>query len=877
MQARVERKREQQQQETVLETAMEVNEIGNQMINMAQDKQMVEIPSNDIIPQSNSKKRKRNVPTKIDRHLSKSLSRLSIAQGCSKKTKKNVASNNVLTKMIHELNGQPKISTKNLKSTFVPQYLTVSNRKFKEMLSKVVHDGHQIYEWLDSDQKLKSTRELAHIFNLMNYLTLQQQLWQDYFDIGMNDGVWAPRVSKSKAKEHNTCVSYGRSEKFVEQRQKTIQHQLNRTDHQLQQHLTQLPEWTEKVQPSIDSTFLSNAIQAMVKNGLYRLNAQFKHKQAMLKFDADDHRLIAAVYDLKPTEEQVGVYSIDSLSSIEINEIDCLTFQVALLKIYWQAVADEQKALAELEVLRKRVSLRQLPKSFDKILNQSIASIQTMLSRPILNKDRRASMASRYSKTITQYKFDMMAMTIAIAQDTARGHAQLAVDTKNKLRLLDGDQIRSSTELLINSMETRAENMKKRAQELLQYKLMSFFRAGSVGGQRQRQRIRRSNLSIYTNITASSPFIETDLNLSLIQMSMLIKGLKYIPPCQSRFSRQSIDAIVNEQYKTLRTIVQGCLDDHRMQLVEPREKEGFPSLKRILYELQSKKLPCKLEIRARRERKVVQSIINILRQRPDITVRRTDKSKVFYVGNATVFAEKASKYMIETKAYQEISNEHCILSESHHLVTTLLVSLLKKGAINQEQHKNMSPKTDTLELAHLHFIPKPHKPDTPLRPIVAAIHAPATEVSKFLNDLLAPVFLRVARKTTFINGIDLVRTLEKYVADGHLKPTTLFITFDVENLYTMIPRQGALEALMQFLERHLHNKKIGTLRIDDIMRMARLVLDTNIFAYENKYYRQIRGGAMGSAFTQTLANIYMLDWEQKLIQNQEADKEIYGR
>ncbi|CAF3270828.1 unnamed protein product [Rotaria sp. Silwood2] len=360
-------------------------------------------------------------------------------------------------------------------------------------------------------------------------------------------------------------------------------------------------------------------------------------------------------------------------------------------------------------------------------------------------------------------------------------------------------------------------------------------------------------------------------------MSMLIKGLKYIPPCQSRFSRQSTDAIVNEQYKTLRTIVQGCLDDHRMQLVEPREKEGFPSLKRILHELQSKKLPRKLEIRTRRERKVVRSIIKILRQRPDITVRRTDKSKVFYVGNATVFAEKASKYMIETEAYQEISNEHCILSENLYLVTSLLASLLRKGAINQEQHKKMSPKIDTLELAHLHFIPKPHKLDTPLRPIVAAIHAPATEVSKFLNDLLAPVFLRIARKTTFINGIDLVRALEKYVADGHLKPTTLLITFDVENLYTMIPRQGALEALMQFLERHLRNRKIGTLHIDDIMRMARLVLDTNVFAYENKYYRQIRGGAMGSAFTQTLANIYMLDWEQKLIEYQQADKEIYGR
>jgi hypothetical protein len=76
-----------------------------------------------------------------------------------------------------------------------------------------------------------------------------------------------------------------------------------------------------------------------------------------------------------------------------------------------------------------------------------------------------------------------------------------------------------------------------------------------------------------------------------------------------------------------------------------------------------------------------------------------------------------------------------------------------------------------------------------------------------------------------------------------------FVTFDVTDLYTMIPRQGALEALMRFLVQHLHGGRIGTLSINDIMRMARLVLDTNYFAYKDKYYLQIRGGAMGSAFT----------------------------
>ena len=146
-----------------------------------------------------------------------------------------------------------------------------------------------------------------------------------------------------------------------------------------------------------------------------------------------------------------------------------------------------------------------------------------------------------------------------------------------------------------------------------------------------------------------------------------------------------------------------------------------------------------------------------------------------------------------------------------------------------------------------------------------------------MNDLLAPIFLHVARQTTFINGIDVVRRLEKYVADGRLISTTKFITADVTDLYTMIPRQGALEALARFCLRHAKQGKIGTFNLDHIMRMARLILDTNTFVYNNKYYRQIRGGAMGSAFTQVLANIYMLEWEQDLIQYQTARHEIYGR
>jgi len=45
-----------------------------------------------------------------------------------------------------------------------------------------------------------------------------------------------------------------------------------------------------------------------------------------------------------------------------------------------------------------------------------------------------------------------------------------------------------------------------------------------------------------------------------------------------------------------------------------------------------------------------------------------------------------------------------------------------------------------------------------------------------------------------------------------------------------------------------------------------------------KYYKQIRGGAMGSACTQVLADIYIRKWESRLVQQQQQQQnELYFR
>ena len=91
------------------------------------------------------------------------------------------------------------------------------------------------------------------------------------------------------------------------------------------------------------------------------------------------------------------------------------------------------------------------------------------------------------------------------------------------------------------------------------------------------------------------------------------------------------------------------------------------------------------------------------------------------------------------------------------------------------------------------------QPDRPVRPIAASIYTPARCISNFLDEILSPIFSQVAQAKTFINSTDLVRALEKYRDDGRLLLSTQFITFDVTDLYTMIPREGALGVFISVL------------------------------------------------------------------------------
>ncbi|CAF5227556.1 unnamed protein product, partial [Rotaria magnacalcarata] len=127
----------------------------------------------------------------------------------------------------------------------------------------------------------------------------------------------------------------------------------------------------------------------------------------------------------------------------------------------------------------------------------------------------------------------------------------------------------------------------------------------------------------------------------------------------------------------------------------------------------------------------------------------------------------------------------------------------------------MMPKREKIQLAYLYFIPKPHKAGTPLRPIVSSMNMPTTGISKFLDKLIRPIFDKHARSTTIIDGVDLIHRLEAYRTNGYLKRKTYFCTFDITDLYTMLPQEESLDILIEFLLQYGY-QKVQNIPIDII-------------------------------------------------------------
>ena len=155
--------------------------------------------------------------------------------------------------------------------------------------------------------------------------------------------------------------------------------------------------------------------------------------------------------------------------------------------------------------------------------------------------------------------------------------------------------------------------------------------------------------------------------------------------------------------------------------------------------------------------------------------------------------------------------------------------------------------------------PKIHKPDTPLRPIVSSCGSITYGVAKELAKILKPLVGKSPHHITSTQ--DFVEQVKHItLAQGEC-----LSSYNVSVLFTSVPVDPALDTIKDLLGKDHTLKERTVLAVSDIILLLEFCLKNTYFSFQDQFYEQVEGAAMGSPVSPIVANLYIEYLEQKAL------------
>ncbi|XP_065213372.1 uncharacterized protein LOC135840674 [Planococcus citri] len=245
-----------------------------------------------------------------------------------------------------------------------------------------------------------------------------------------------------------------------------------------------------------------------------------------------------------------------------------------------------------------------------------------------------------------------------------------------------------------------------------------------------------------------------------------------------------------------------------------------------------------------------QTALKELTKNKDIIVTRADK------GNATVIMNKVDynnkiQQLLNDQTYQKAKRNPTTRFEN---ATKKLIN--ESTSIDAKTKKWITPQDS--RVPKLYGLPKIHKKDVPLRPIVSSINGPTYNLAKYLSKELSP---HVGNTTSFVkNTADFVEKTKDIITEEG----DILVSFDVESLFTKVPLKETLEYLEELFP-------------NDLAKLFDHCLKASYFLYNGEFYEQKDGVAMGSPLSPKVANFYMEKFEEKALETATLKPKIWLR
>ena len=236
----------------------------------------------------------------------------------------------------------------------------------------------------------------------------------------------------------------------------------------------------------------------------------------------------------------------------------------------------------------------------------------------------------------------------------------------------------------------------------------------------------------------------------------------------------------------------------------------------------------------------------------NIVILPADKGRVTVVMDKTDYYDKMDALVNDKQTYQVLKRDPTPALQRK--LNSKLLDLKKTDAIDIQRYNRLRCRVP--QPPKLYGLPKLHKPNIPMRPIVSFSGSPTYQLSKYLTTVLKPLTDESRHKLQSTeNFIDAIKTVQ--VPDDYK-----LVSFNVKSLFTSIPLQLALDCT----ETAINNSTIELpLPTDDLMDLLNLCLTSTYFQYNGKHYKQLHGTAMGSPVSVVVAEIVMQNIEEQAL------------
>ena len=232
-----------------------------------------------------------------------------------------------------------------------------------------------------------------------------------------------------------------------------------------------------------------------------------------------------------------------------------------------------------------------------------------------------------------------------------------------------------------------------------------------------------------------------------------------------------------------------------------------------------------------------------LKKNDNIVILKPDKGTGTVILNKTDYISKLNVILSDTtKFIPDRQPDNVMLVEKQ--ITRELQFLLLHGFITETDFAILKPVG--CHTPEMYGLPKIHKPNVPIRPILAMNGSLYHQLAKWLVDILKPVRAALTQHC-LKNSFELLPLLEKTDISN-----SVMCSFDVQSLFTNVPLSETVDFLCDYLDTNPGLVSLPT----DLLKHLILLCTKNIkFYFQGISYRQIDGVAMCSPLEPTLADI----------------------